>query len=70
MSTAAAPMVSEPVSQFIAKPRKMLIDGKWVDAASGKTFAQLTDDEKNTRSHRGRALVALKKKMREQGLIP
>jgi phenylacetaldehyde dehydrogenase len=31
-------MVSEPVSQFIAKPRKMLIDGKWVDAVSGKTF--------------------------------
>ncbi len=38
MSTAAAPMVSEPVSKFIAKPRKMLIDGKWVDAVSGKTF--------------------------------
>jgi phenylacetaldehyde dehydrogenase len=31
-------MVSEPVSKFIAKPRKMLIDGKWVDAVSGKTF--------------------------------
>src|SRR5581483_1480809 len=38
MSTAAAPTVSEPVSQFIAKPRKMLIDGKWVDSVSGKTF--------------------------------
>ena len=26
------------VSQFIAQKRKLLIDGKWVDAASGKTF--------------------------------
>src|SRR5260370_28384044 len=25
-------------SEFIGKPRKMLIDGKWVNAASGKTF--------------------------------
>jgi phenylacetaldehyde dehydrogenase len=38
MSTAAAPTVSEPVAQFIARPRKMLIDGHWVDAVSGKTF--------------------------------
>ncbi len=27
------------VASFLDKPRKMLIDGKWVDAASGKTFA-------------------------------
>jgi phenylacetaldehyde dehydrogenase len=26
------------VQGFVSKPRKMLIDGKWVDAASGKTF--------------------------------
>mgnify|MGYP005810311961 CR=1 FL=1 len=38
MSTAVAPMVNEQVSQFIATPRKMLINGKWVDAVSGKTF--------------------------------
>ena len=38
MSTAAASMVHETVSRFIAKPRKMLIDGKWVDSVSGKTF--------------------------------
>ena len=38
MSTAVAPMVNETVSKFIATPRKMLIIGKWVDAASGKTF--------------------------------
>ena len=27
------------VSSFLGEPRKMLIGGKWVDAASGKTFA-------------------------------
>ena len=26
------------VTNFIAKPRNLLIDGKWVPAASGKTF--------------------------------
>ena len=26
------------VLEFISKPRKMLINGKWVEAASGKTF--------------------------------
>jgi phenylacetaldehyde dehydrogenase len=31
-------MVNEQVSKFIATPRKMLIDGKWVAAVSGKTF--------------------------------
>jgi phenylacetaldehyde dehydrogenase len=31
-------MVNETVSKFIATPRKMLINGKWVDAVSGKTF--------------------------------
>ena len=38
--TAAAPAqkLSGPVSQFIAQKLKLLIDGKWVDAASGKTF--------------------------------
>ena len=30
--------VDESVNHFVAKPRRMLIDGKWVDAASGKTF--------------------------------
>ena len=29
---------SRPVSQFLSTPRKLLIDGKWVPAASGKTF--------------------------------
>ncbi len=30
--------LSGVVSQFIAQKRKLLIDGKWLDAASGKTF--------------------------------
>src|SRR5579872_3638417 len=30
--------LSRPVSQFVAAPRKMLIDGKWVSAASEQTF--------------------------------
>lgn len=30
--------LSKPVQQFIAKKRQILIDGKWSDAASGKTF--------------------------------
>ncbi len=39
MSTAVgtAPMHSR-VAEFVGKPRKMFIDGKWVEAASGKTF--------------------------------
>ncbi len=31
--------VDERVSSFVRQPRKMLIGGKWVEAASGKTFA-------------------------------
>src|SRR5271154_214919 len=27
--------------QFLSKPKKLLIDGKWVDAESGKTFETL-----------------------------
>ncbi len=30
--------VDQNVNSFVAKPRRMLINGKWVDAASGKTF--------------------------------
>jgi len=30
--------LEEKVSEFLSKPRKMLINGKWVDAAAGKTF--------------------------------
>jgi phenylacetaldehyde dehydrogenase len=33
--------LNKQVLQFLSKPKKMLIDGKWVDAISGKTFATL-----------------------------
>src|SRR5450631_747571 len=37
-TTVPAPSLDQNVSQFIAKTHKLLINGKWVDAASGKTF--------------------------------
>src|SRR5215470_2246022 len=30
--------LDEKVAEFISKPRKMFINGKWVESASGKTF--------------------------------
>src|SRR5271169_5781894 len=39
MATAVAPQMHSRVQDFVGKPRKMFIDGKFVDAASGKTFA-------------------------------
>ncbi|HXZ32050.1 MAG TPA: aldehyde dehydrogenase family protein [Terriglobales bacterium] len=38
MATTEVPQIQTSVTQFVAKPRKMLIGGKWVDAVSGKTF--------------------------------
>jgi phenylacetaldehyde dehydrogenase len=38
MATIAAPQIQNSVSEFIAKTRKMLIGGKWVESVSGKTF--------------------------------
>ena len=38
MATAVAPQMHSRVQEFVGKPRKMFIDGKWVEAASGKTF--------------------------------
>src|ERR1700722_21003559 len=37
-TTASASLLDQNVSKFIAKTHKMLINGKWVEAASGKTF--------------------------------
>src|ERR1700741_2390924 len=31
--------LDDKVAEFISKPRKMFINGKWVESASGKTFA-------------------------------
>ena len=39
MGVAISPVpVGSRLHEFLDKPRKMLINGKWVDAASGKTF--------------------------------
>jgi phenylacetaldehyde dehydrogenase len=38
-TTTAAVQLDPKVTEFLRQPRKMLIDGQWVDAASGKTFA-------------------------------
>ena len=38
MGIAVSPEIHPQVAEFIDKPRKMLINGKWVNAASGKTF--------------------------------
>ncbi|MGH9545049.1 MAG: aldehyde dehydrogenase family protein [Terriglobales bacterium] len=39
MSATTAPVQPQPkVTEFLSQPRKMLIDGQWVDAVSGKTF--------------------------------
>src|ERR1700730_5156009 len=40
MATAVAvPSIDSNVSTFVGRKQKLLINGKWVDAASGKTFA-------------------------------
>ena len=40
MGTAISETQVDPqVSRFVGQPRRMLIDGKWVEAVSGKTFA-------------------------------
>src|SRR6202522_1614899 len=38
MGIALSPQIHPQVADFIDKPRKMLINGQWVNAASGKTF--------------------------------
>src|SRR5216110_471761 len=38
MGTTFAAQIDPRVASFIEKPRKLFINGKWVDAASGKTF--------------------------------
>ncbi|HEY7616500.1 MAG TPA: aldehyde dehydrogenase family protein [Terriglobales bacterium] len=39
MATTTAPVqVESSVTEFLSKPRKMLIGGRWVDSVSGKTF--------------------------------
>jgi len=38
MGVAVSPQIHPLVAEFLEKPRKMLINGKWVNSASGKTF--------------------------------
>ena len=38
MGIAVSPQIHPQVAEFIDKPRKMLIDSKWVNSISGKTF--------------------------------
>ena len=38
MATISTTQIDPRVLSFLGKPRKMLINGKWVDAVSGKTF--------------------------------
>jgi phenylacetaldehyde dehydrogenase len=38
MGIAVSPQIHPQVAEFIDKPRKMLINGKWVSSISGKTF--------------------------------
>src|ERR1700693_5888502 len=37
-STASATLLDQNVTKFVSKTHKILINGKWVAAASGKTF--------------------------------
>ena len=37
-TTAPAPSLDQNVTKFVSKTHKILINGKWVEAASGKTF--------------------------------
>src|SRR5215470_12472981 len=42
MNTAQKEVISnQEVRAFLGEPRKMLINGKWIDSASGKTFQTL-----------------------------
>ncbi len=38
MATAVSTQMHSRVQEFVGKPRKMFVNGKWVEAASGKTF--------------------------------
>ncbi len=37
-TTVSAPVIDQNVSSFVSRTQKILINGRWVDAASGKTF--------------------------------
>jgi phenylacetaldehyde dehydrogenase len=37
-TTVATPELHKNVTEFLSKPRKMLVNGKWVDSVAGRTF--------------------------------
>ncbi len=41
ISTAVEEKLAQPVREFLERPKKLYIDGEWVDALSGKTFSTL-----------------------------
>src|SRR5277367_1163388 len=43
--------VSNPVTQFLSAPKKLLINGRWVAAVSGKTFEVLNPANGNVIGH-------------------
>jgi XTP/dITP diphosphohydrolase len=45
-------------------------DPVFIDAETGDISAELTPTEKNRRSHRGRAVAALSKALRDAGMLP
>ncbi|MDE2149745.1 MAG: aldehyde dehydrogenase family protein [Gammaproteobacteria bacterium] len=54
-AVSASPGISRAVRDFITKKRKILIDGKWVDAVSGKTFEVYDPSTGETIAHCGRS---------------
>ena len=42
---------SSPVAHFLSTPKKLLIDGNWVAAVSGKTFEVKNPATANTIAH-------------------
>ncbi|MBN2298239.1 MAG: RdgB/HAM1 family non-canonical purine NTP pyrophosphatase [Deltaproteobacteria bacterium] len=62
----------EYVGQILDKPAGdsgFGYDPVFLDPASGRSFAQLSPEEKNDRSHRKKALVELKSRLKESGRI-
>ena len=52
MSTATVEIPThQQVLTFVSKPRKMLIGGKWLEAASGKTFPTYNPATGETLAH-------------------
>ncbi len=51
MATATSHAINQDAANFVAKKGKLLINGKWTDAASGKTFATPDPSTGETLAH-------------------